>query len=91
MQHKNEKTIYLAKVIGEIINEHRIKKQKGSINKFAHEYDLDVGNTSRIENGLIDAKVVTLWRIAEALEIQLSELIKQVEKQLPKDWSLLDE
>lgn len=90
MQQKDEKTIFLAKIIGEVVNELRTKKQKGSINKFAHEYDLDVGNTSRIENGLIDSKVVTLWKIAEALEMSLSELIKVVEKKLPKDFHFYD-
>lgn len=91
MQQKDTKTKHLAKVIGEVVNELRIKKQKGSINKFAHEYDLDVGNTSRIENGLIDAKVVTLWKISEALEMPLSEFIKEVEKRVGEDFHFFDE
>lgn len=91
MQQKDTKTTHLAKVIGQVVNELRVKKEKGSINKFAHEYDLDVGNTSRIENGLIDAKIVTLWKIAEALEIPLSEFIKEVEKRLGEDFHFFEE
>lgn len=91
MQQKDTKTTQLAKVIGEVVNELRINREKGSINKFAHEYDLDVGNTSRIENGLIDAKVVTLWKIAEALEMPLSELIKQVETKLGANFHFHEE
>lgn len=91
MQQKDTKTTHLAKVIGQVVNELRVKKEKGSINKFAHEYDLDVGNTSRIENGLIDAKVVTLWKIAEALEVPLSEFIKQVEVKLGSDFHFFEE
>lgn len=91
MQQKDTKTQQLAKIIGEVVNELRIKTEKGSINKFAHEYDLDVGNTSRIENGLIDAKVVTLWKIAEALEIPLSEFIKQVETRLGANFHFHEE
>lgn len=91
MQQKDEKTLYLAKIIGEVVNELRIKKQKGSINKFAHEYDLDVGNTSRIENGLIDAKVVTLWKITEALEMPLSEFIKHVEKKVGRNFNFFED
>ena len=91
MQQKDTKTTQLARVIGEVVNELRIKKEKGSINKFAHEYDLDVGNTSRIENGLIDAKVVTLWKIAEALKMPLSELIKQVEAKLGANFHFHEE
>ena len=36
---------------------------------------------SEIENGQKAASVDTLWRIAEALGIRLSELIHQVEEQ----------
>ena len=91
MQRKDSKTKELAKVIGQVVNELRIKCNKGSINTFAHEYDLDVGNTSRIENGLTDAKVVTLWKIAEALEISLSEFIKQVEVKLGQNFHFFEE
>ena len=33
-----------------------------------------------IENGSIDAKIDTLWRISEALGIRFSELMKRVEE-----------
>jgi len=91
MQQRDNKTTHLAKVIGEVVKELRMKNEKGSINKFAHEYDLDVGNTSRVENGLIDSKVVTLWKIAEALEMKLSELIQIVEEKLGDDFCFFDE
>lgn len=91
MQQKDNKTKHLAKVIGQVVKELRVEKKKGSINQFAHEYDLDVGNTSRIENGLFDAKVVTLWKIAEALEMPLSELIQVVEKKIGADFHFFDE
>jgi len=91
MQQKDSKTTHLAKVIGQVVKELRIRNEKGSINQFAHEYDLDVGNTSRIENGLIEAKVVTLWKIAEALEIKFSELIQIVEKKVEDGFHFFDE
>lgn len=91
MQQKDNKTTHLAKTIGQVVKELRLEKEKGSINKFAHEYDLDVGNTSRIENGLIDAKVVTLWKISEALEIKLSELVQIIEEKLGDDFHFFDE
>ena len=50
MQQRSEKTIEFAKVVGAMITELRTNKNL-SINKFAHEYGLDVGNTSRIEKG----------------------------------------
>lgn len=91
MQRQNDKTKHLANIIGQVVNELRIEKKKGSINQFAHEYDLDVGNTSRIENGLIESKVVTLWKIAEALEMKLSEFIKIVEEKVGNDFHFYDE
>ena len=86
MQQKDEKTKQLAKKIGKIIKKYRLQNKKGSINRFAHEYDLDVGNTSRIENGLTDVKLVTLWKISEALGIKTSEVVKLAEKQLGDDF-----
>ena len=86
MQQKDDKTKQLAVVMGSIIRGYRLKNKNCSINQFAHEYDLDVGNTSRIENGLTDVKLVTLWKIAEALGVNTSDLIKKAEKQLGKDF-----
>lgn len=91
MQQSDEKTKHLSKIIGEVVKELREEKLKASINKVAHEYDLDVGNTSRIENGLIDVKVVTLWKISEAMGMPLSELIKTVEKRVTKDFHFFEE
>ena len=59
---------------------------KCSLNQFAHEYDLDVGNTSRVETGIVDVKAVTLWKIAEALNIKPSKLFKIIENKLGNDF-----
>ena len=86
MQYKNEKTLQLVKLLGKIIKENRIKLRDKSLNMFAYEYDLNPGNLSRIENGQIEAKITMLWRIAEALNIPLSQLIKQLEETLSSDF-----
>lgn len=91
MQQKSEKTIQLSKVIGSVLKELREKVPNRSINNVAHEYGLDVGNTSRIENGLIEVKVVTLWKLAEAYDIPLSKLIKLVEQKMPKNFHFFEE
>lgn len=91
MQQKNEKTIYLSKTIGLVLKELREKVPNRSINNVAHEYGLDVGNTSRVENGLIEVKVVTLWKLAEAYGIPLSKLIKLVENKMPKNFHFFEE
>lgn len=91
MQQKNEKTIQLSKTIGLVLKELRETIPNRSINNVAHEYGLDVGNTSRIENGLIEVKVVTLWKLAEAYGIPLSKLIEIVENKMPKNFHFFDE
>ena len=68
MQQKDKKTILFANTVGSIITELRSSKNL-SINKFAHEYGLDVGNTSRVEKGSIEVKLVTFWKIAEAITV----------------------
>ena len=90
MQYKCNKSDELAKAIGQVIRESRLSKKNCSINQFAHEYDLDVGNTSRVENGHTDIKVVTLWKIAEALELKPSSLLKLVEKSLGESFHFYD-
>jgi len=90
MQHKDKKTILLAETIGKIIKGLRQEKEY-SINKLANEYSLDIGNTSRIEKGSIDVKVVTLWKLSEALAIKPSQIIKMVEDELGEKFLFMEE
>jgi len=90
MQQKNDKTVNLALIIGDVVKNLRMTKKNCSINRFAREYELDAGNTSRIEKGLIEVKVVTLWKIAEALDMKLSDLIKEVESRAGDEFHLID-
>ncbi len=88
MQYKNNKTLQLITQIGKVIRQTRLEMSDKSLNMFSYEYDLNPGNVSRIENGQIEAKITMLWRIAEALNIPLSELIKTVENELGSDFSI---
>ena len=90
MQQKSEKTLQFANIVGKIITELRLNK-KLSINKFAHEYDLDVGNTSRVEKGSVEVKLVTFWKLAEALGVKPSKLLEMIEKRLGKEFHFYEE
>lgn len=90
MQYKNEKTYELIKVFGEIIKEKRQTKIGKSQTLFAYEYELDSGNLCRIENGKIEPKLTMMWRIAEALGVPLSEIIKDLEEKLGKDFNIIN-
>lgn len=91
MQYKSYKTLQINKEFGHLINILRTKKDsKKSRLQFCYEYDLDAGNLSRIENGLIDPKLSMLWRLSEALEVPLSEIFKVLEEKLGKDFNMID-
>jgi len=90
MQRRSEKTLFLSKKLGEMIRQ--VRKDKNiSCTKFAYQFDIDKGNLNRIENGLIDCKFTTLWKISEAFDIKLSDLIKILERDLGKDFKLEEE
>ncbi len=42
-----------------------------------------------LEKSIKDPQLSTLWRIAEGLKIPLSTIIKELEKNLGKDFSLI--
>ena len=91
MQRKDEKTLNLRKVMGETIKHLRESKIKLSCNKLANEFDIGNGNLNRIENGVVDCKFITLWKISEALGMKPSEFVKVLEDKLGEDFSLIDE
>lgn len=90
MQYKNETTLHLIKTFGGQVKKNREKLNK-SQRMLAFEYDLNSGNLSRIETGLIDPKLTMLWRVSEALGIKLSELIKMLEDDLGKDFHITEQ
>lgn len=47
-----------------------------SLNMLAYENDLNKSTLSRIENGLVDPKLSTIYKIAQGLEITIDELMK---------------
>jgi putative transcriptional regulator len=54
-----------------------LRLQKGwSQSELAHQCGKDKQALERIENGKINPTIYTLWEIANALEIDLSELTK---------------
>lgn len=91
MQQKNKKIQYLSKKTGSLIKKLRGKLTDKSLNIFALENDIDRGNLSRLENGTNDPKLSTLWKVAEGLNMPLSDFIKVLENELPENWKISDE
>ena len=90
MQHVNSKKSELIfKALSEVLKEERIK-QKKSIRILADEFDLQKSLISRLENCVNEPKLISLWSVCEALGLKPSELMKRIEKYLPKDFSLIE-
>lgn len=65
-------------ILADIIKEYRLKQHK-SISLIANEINLSKSIWSDLEKGIKDPQVSTLWRIAEALNVSLSQIIKKLE------------
>ena len=79
----------ICKSIGELVKDIRLEKHK-SLTLLSNEAGLSKSIWADLEKGDKDPQITTLWRIAEALDVPLSEVIKTVENSLPKDWSFID-
>lgn len=90
MQQVDKKVLHFNKILGRLIKEKRMGEVKISLNKFAHEYDFDRGNLSKIENGILNCRLVTAWKISEALGIKFSDFIKMLEDNLGENFTLID-
>lgn len=85
LNNQNEKNIIIA--LGIVTKELR-ERQNLSLNIFSFENDLQKSLVSRIENGKNDPKLISLWKIAESLDIKLSELIRLLEEKLGDNFKL---
>ena len=90
MQHVNSKKAKIViEILAQIIKEEREKRGK-SQRLLADEFDIPKSMISRIENGVNEPKLISLLSICEALNIKLSYLMLELEKKLPKDFTLMD-
>ena len=83
----DKKKKLIMKILGE-----SIVRLRGDKSQFilASENDISSSIISTIERGLKDPQLTTFFKIAEALNLKPSELLQEIENQLPKDFSLID-
>lgn len=74
---------YDHKVTGRVIRMLR-KKRKLSQEVFSGLAGIERTHLTKIETGVKNANNDTLWRIAEALDMRLSELLRMVEDEIEK-------
>lgn len=84
-----DKKIKLTKTIGKIVKNSRTAQNK-SISLISAEIGMTKSMWADLEKGIKDPQLSTIIRIAEALNINASELLAELEKELGKDFSLID-
>lgn len=90
MQHVNtEKSKIIIQAIAEVIKEQRQKLSK-SQRLLADEFEIQKSLLSRLENGVNEPKIVSLFMISEALGLNIADFFKLVAEKLPKDFTVLD-
>ena len=82
-----DRRIELQKALAKII-----KKNRGvrSITQLSYEIDLSKSIWSELEKGNKDIQLSTFWRIAESFDIKPSELLEQIENELGKNFSFIE-
>lgn len=91
MQQDDEKSLQFRKIVGKTFEKIRKKHHKTSRSVFAREYDIDRGNLSKLERGIISCSLMTAWKISEASGVRFSEFAKLLEDELGSDFKLMDE
>ena len=75
---------YDHRITGQVIG--RLRVQQGqSQEELAKKAGIARSHLAMIENGKKSASVETLWKIAEALNIMMSDLFKSIERQISND------
>ncbi len=92
MQEKNlkEQRILLQKLLAEYVKEKR-QKAKKSVTLISNEIDMTKSMWADLERGIKDPQFSTLWRVAEALNIPLSKLVKEIEKRAGQNFTLIED
>ena len=90
MQHANsKKSEIIFAILAQQLKQER-ENQNKSIRLLADEFDIQKSLISRLENGINEPKLISLWTVCEALNIKPSELLKRVEQNLPSEFSLIE-
>ena len=67
----------LCKIVGKRIREERLKKGL-TLEKLAHDAEMDYSQLNRIELGKINTSIYHIYQISKFLEIPVPELFKSI-------------
>lgn len=87
MQDKNKNKKILLNALAETMKELRGEKSQFIL---ASENDISISIISQAERALKDPQLTTLFKLAEAYNMDLDVFIKTIIKKLPKEFSLIE-
>ena len=90
LKKSNQNKTILLSCVGKIVQKERYKKGKG-INIFSFEYDIGNGLLSKLEKGVLDTKITTFWKLANAFGYKCSDFVKLIEQELPENFDFYNE
>ena len=76
--------------MGDLIKKERLKTNR-SISLLSAEIGITKSILADTEKGIKDPQLSTLWRLSQGLNIPLSEVIKKLETELGKNFSLIEQ
>ncbi len=87
-QIENSK-LKLKTILAQVVKKHRNEQNK-SISKISAEIMMTKSMWLDLERGIKDPQLTTFWKVAEALNMPVENLIIEIKNQLGKDFSLID-
>ena len=85
---KNRKK-FLLQAVAKVVKNHRLQ-QKKSLSQISAEIMMTKSLWNDLEKGIKDPQLSTLWRVSEALDIPLEQLIADIKNELGSNFTLVD-
>ena len=79
----------LQQAVANVVKKHRLNRNK-SLSKVSAEIMMTKSLWNDLEKGIKDPQLSTLWRVSEALDVPLEQIIVDIKKELGSDFTLVD-
>ncbi len=86
MQEDDEKKL-ITNACGKALK--KFRKQKSNY-LLGMEFGISTSLLNLIERGLKDPQLTTIFKLSEALGIKPSQLVKEIERNLPENFTMID-
>ncbi len=94
MKKQNKKAqddkLLLLDVMGQIVKEKRKALNKGIL-LLSYEYDIPSSSIAQLEKGKRDVQISTLWKLVNALGMNFTDFIDEVNARLPEGFKLTED